>query len=71
MSDNETISPKEAAMLAGVHSIHVYAAIQRGLLRARKSRGRVLIQRDSFEGWRKRLEIKRDIRKQERELLGA
>lgn len=71
MPQAETISAKEAAMLAGVHSTAIYRAIETGHVRVIRSAGQVRILRESFEDWRKRLEIRRELRKQEQEVVGT
>lgn len=69
MPEIETLSPKEAAMLAGVHSTAIYRAAEAGHVRVIRSAGRVRIFRESFEQWRSRLETRRNLRQRERELL--
>lgn len=68
MPQVETISPKEAAILASVHSTAIYRAVESGYVRVLRSGGRVLLLRPSFEKWRRRLETRRQLRKQEHEL---
>jgi hypothetical protein len=69
MVEVEVISAKEAAVQAGVHSAQVYDAIDRGLLRAKRSDGRVFILKASFTEWVNRLVIKRKMRSEEQEEL--
>jgi len=69
MPQVETISPKKAAISARVHSTAIYRAIEDGHLRVVRSKGRVCIIRESFENWRRRLETRRKLRKQEQELM--
>ena len=62
----EVLSVKAAAQEADAHAAQVFMAIRRGVLRARKEAGRTLILRDSFSQWKRRLETKRAIRREER-----
>jgi len=61
----DTLSVKEAAILANAHSANIYLAITRGLLKAHRENKRIVIAKDSFEAYRKRLEAKRQIRQDE------
>jgi len=61
----DTLSVKEAALLANAHSANIYLAITRGLLKAQRRNNRIVVCRDSFEAYRKRLEAKRQIRHEE------
>jgi len=69
MLGGETISFKKAAMDANVHDQAIRRAVNRGLIKACRERGRVLIIKDSFDEWRKRLEIRRELRQRERDLM--
>ena len=48
MLGGETISFKKAAMDANVHDQAIRRAVNRGLIKACRERGRVLIIKDSF-----------------------
>jgi Helix-turn-helix domain len=63
------LDAKEAARLADAGQNQVYAAIYRGVLKTERKEGRVLILRDSFERWRRRLETRRALRAEEQELV--
>jgi hypothetical protein len=62
-----TIEVKQAAILANAHAAQVYLAIRCGVLESTREGSRVFIVRESFERWRKRLEMKRKIRAEERQ----
>jgi hypothetical protein len=66
MNQSEVLSVKAAAREADTHAAQVFMAIRRGLLRVRKQGGRTLILRDSFSDWKRRLETKRALRREER-----
>lgn len=61
----EVLSVREAAILANAHSANIYLAITRGLLKAHRQNKRIVVSRESFEAYRKRLEAKRQIRQEE------
>ena len=68
----DAISTKQAAFEAGVHGAQIFDAIRRGALQVRRANGRILVMRVSFDAWKRRLEIRRNLRKEElRELRGG
>ena len=67
----KVLAPKDAAIEANAHQNFVYSAIQSGKMRARRQRGRIYIFRDSFEAWKQRLNARRQIREEEKNLTGA
>jgi hypothetical protein len=65
----ETISAKQAATTAETHDQHIRWAIKRGFILARRKGGRLFIDKQSFDEWRKLLEIRRQLRQREQELV--
>jgi hypothetical protein len=65
----ETISAKQAASWANTHDQAIRRAVKRGLIQGRKEGGRLLIVKESFENWRRRLEIRRELRLSEHQLV--
>ena len=63
--ETELLSTKQAAIEAGVHGAQIFDAIRRGTLHARRSKGRTLIVRGSFDSWKKRLDVRRALREEE------
>lgn len=59
------ITTKQAAFEAGVHGAQIFAAINKGFLRVRRSKGRTLVTRESFDNYKRRLETKRALRAEE------
>ena len=66
MNQTEVLSVKAAAREADTHAAQVFMAIRRGLLQVRKQGGRTLVLRDSFLQWKRRLDVKRALRREER-----
>jgi len=60
----DTLSPKQAALEAQVHGAQIFQAIKRGTLRVRRSKGRTLVIRESFNAWKRRLETRRALREE-------
>lgn len=65
-----SLDAKQAARLADAGQNQVYAAIYRGALKVERKDGKILICRDSFEQWRKRLETRRALRAEEQQSKG-
>ena len=63
---DELLSVKTVAREADVLSPQVLTAIRRGFLHVRKVGGRTLVLRESFVKWKRRLEMKRALRREER-----
>jgi glutamate 5-kinase len=61
------LDAKQAAREADAGQNQVYAAIYRGVLKTERKDGRILICRESFEKWRKRLETRRALRSEEQQ----
>jgi hypothetical protein len=65
---SEILEAKQAAIEAKAATQQVYLAVRVGTLQAKREGNRVFIDRKSFEKWRKRLEAKRKIRREEVEV---
>jgi hypothetical protein len=69
MPEVETISAKQAATCADTHDQAIRRAVNRGLIQGYRKGRRLLIVKDSFDEWRRRLETRRELRQRERKLL--
>ena len=67
----QMLGVREAAEEARVFSAYIYWAINQGVLEARRDGRRVFIPRQSFDRWKARLDIRRKIRDEEKELTSA
>ena len=59
------LDAKQAAREADAAQNQIYNAIYSGVLKTERKDGRILIYRESFEKWRKRLETRRALRAEE------
>ena len=66
MKQSEVLSVKAAAREADAHAAQLFMAIRRGHLHVRKEGGRTLVLRESFVQWKRRLEMKRALRREEK-----
>lgn len=71
MQNKEVLEPKKAAIEAEVHTQQVYQAIRNKLLTVERSGGRVYITRESFERWKRNLEVRRRMRMEEQQLVAG
>jgi hypothetical protein len=62
------IRPKDAAIEAATHSQQIYDAIRNRRLRVQRRRGRLFIERASFERWKAALETRRRLYAEERNI---
>jgi excisionase family DNA binding protein len=67
----QLLDVREAAEEARVLSAYIYWAIAQGTLKAQREGRRVFIPRNSFEQWKSRLDTRRKIREEEKQLVSV
>jgi len=68
---NNFLNVREAAEEAQVYSAYIYWAIKKGVLQIERQGHRIFIPRESFDSWKKHLETRREILKEEKKLRGG